>query len=149
MPDDSSRSHDSTPNKPDALNPSYAGKTCSKCGCNLTYVPEPVICPQCGASSNRVTILGRLISLNVAALFLALWVLSSSRRGFGWGPLFGPGPGLGVICIVMPLQVVVAFWAFFAYVAREEIGPVRRWLWVGAILPFVVGVFSFLAVKYF
>jgi hypothetical protein len=130
------------------------GKTCRMCGCNLTYVPEPVICPQCGAihrdsqsPSARTTLEKRLIWLNSVAFLLALFIIILPRRGgFGWFPFSGPSC---FVCIVIPLQIVVAFWAFFAYVARDEIGPVRRWLWVGAIAPFVLGVLSLLAVKYF
>jgi len=124
-------------------------KSCRRCGYNLTNVREPVQCPQCGtmhsdSTLGESTVGERLIVLNSIAFLLALFIIFPARGGFGWFP-FGSGAGLAV-CIVIPLQVYVPFWALHAYVAREKAGPTSRWHIYGVIAPFVLGLLSLVAV---
>ena len=152
MSDDRSPGERGSPPRP--AMPADSGKECRKCGCNLTYVPEPVICPQCGtmyrdaqagSPLGKASLGGRLIFLNATALLLALFFLFPPKsRGFGWFPFSGVAC-LGV-CIVIPLQVCVPFWALYEYLRRDSAAPESRWLIYAVITPFVLALVSLLAV---
>jgi hypothetical protein len=132
--------------------PFDTGTKCRKCGYNLTGLPEPVRCPECGRQNHELDAEWRqkdrelglyVVTLNTVAVVLGIWGFLSPRPTGSFG-FFGPGPDVGRICCIIPVQWFLAFSALFMFVKwltrKDDPAPIPRWLVIGTAIPFLLAI---------
>jgi len=149
MSDDRSPGERGSPPRP--AKPADLGRKCRKCGYNLTGLPEPVRCPECGRQNQELDAEWRekdqqlvlyVVTVNAFALVFGIWGFFSPPPTGGF--VFGTGPDVVRICCIIPLQWFLALCGLFMYLKwssrDDDPAPIPRWLLIGTAIPFLFAI---------